>query len=336
MKSKTALVCSALVVLPLFAVLSMSGCDNRSEVKSDAVVCRLAYTSKGYYAPQFLASQKGWLAADGVIVEDVKLGMSAGIAAAEALVSGSADVAVMGDVPALIALAGPRDCVLVAAYGGGENMHSIVVGDKSGVAEPADLAGKRLGVQFGSSTHGAVYLYLEHHGIDPATVRLVNLSQKDLIEALLSGSIDAFAASEPTPMLSREKVPGARELANLSGLGNDYPSLIVASREFADAHPEAVRAIVAGTRRAVDWINADPDAAAAETALVTGVPASLEAAMFRKMDWRVRLDDQVVRSLNMTGEFLHRIGKLKEIPDVEGRSRPEFLQPQVGQGRRES
>ncbi|MEZ4600092.1 MAG: ABC transporter substrate-binding protein [Syntrophotaleaceae bacterium] len=315
------------IALLVFAFPALTACDRSSEGKSDAVLCRLAYTSKGYYAPQILAYNKGWLAADGVIVQEIKLGMGAGIAAAEALVSGSADVAVMGDVPALIALASARDCVLVAAYGGGEKMHSIIVGERSGIEKPADLAGKSLGVQFGSSTHGAVYLYLEHHGIDPAKVQLVNLPQKDLVEALISGSIDALAASEPTPMLTRDKVPGARELACLSGLGNDYPSLIVASQEFADAHPEAIRAIVAGTRRAVDWINADPDAAAAETALVTGTPASLEAAMFRKMEWRVRLDEQVVRSLNMTGAFLHRLGKLKEVPDVKGLSRPEFLEP---------
>ncbi len=45
----------------------------------------------------------------------------------------------MGDVPALIALAGPCDCVLVAAYGGGEKMHPPVIGVKSGIAEPVDL-----------------------------------------------------------------------------------------------------------------------------------------------------------------------------------------------------
>ncbi|MDY0227705.1 MAG: ABC transporter substrate-binding protein [Desulfomicrobium apsheronum] len=316
---------SVLCALLVFVLPVLICCERSSEVASDAVVCRLAYTSKGYYAPQFLASRKGWFAAEGVTIQDIKLGMSAGIASAEALVSGSADVAVMGDVPALIALASARDCVLVAAYGGGEKMHSIIVGGRSGISKPADLVGKRLGVQFGSSTHGAVYLYLEHHGIDPIAVQLVNMPQKDLIEGLVSGSIDALAASEPTPTLSQGKVPGSRELACLSGLGNDYPSLIVASREFADAHPEAIRAIVEGTRRAVDWINADPDAAAVETSLVTGAPASLESAMFRKMEWRVRLDEQVFRSLSKTSDFLHRIGKLNRIPDVKRKSRPEFL-----------
>lgn len=317
---------AALVWISLTAGLAIGlpGCGDSEKTEDGRVICRLAYTSKGYYAPQFLAARQGWFQADGVHVDEVKLGMSAGIAAAESLVSGSADVAVMGDVPALIALASQRDCVLVAAYGGGEKMHAIVTKSGAGIDEPGDLVGKRFGVQFGSSTHGAVYLYLEKHGISPSEVQLVNMPQKDLIEALISGSIDALAASEPTPMLSRGRVPGAKELAVLSGLGNDYPLLIVATRKFADAHPEAIRAIVGGTRRAVDWINTDPDAAGAATAKVTGAPQELEAAMFRKMDWRVRLDQQVIDSLSQTAAFLHRTGKLGRVPDVRALSRPEF------------
>lgn len=316
-----------LQMLPALLLLFLAGCENAPPQQAEKTVCRLAYTAKGYYAPQFLASRNGWFEATGVTVQDVPLGMSAGIAGAEALVSGSADVAVMGDVPALIALAGNRDCVLIAAYGGGEKMHSIIAAGKAGIAQATDLAGKRLGVQFGSSTHGAVYLYLERNGVEPAAVTLVNMPQKDLIEGLLSGSIDALAASEPTPTLALQKAPGAHEVATLSGLGNDYPLLLVATRAFADAHPDAIRVVVAGTRKAVDWINAEPDAAGAATAAVTGAPAALEADMFRKMEWRVRLDDQTIDSLNTTAAFLHKIGKLKRIPDLRAHSRPAFVQP---------
>jgi ABC-type nitrate/sulfonate/bicarbonate transport system substrate-binding protein len=295
--------------------------------KEEPTVCRLAYTQKGYYAPQFLAARHGWFAADGVKIQEVRLGMSAGIAGAEALVSGSADVAVMGDVPALIALESARECVLVAAYCTGERMHSIVVTEKANIKTPADLVGKKLGVQFGSSTHGAVYLYLEHHGINPASISLMNIPQKDLIEALISGSIDALAASKPTPLQVLQKVPGTTELACLSGLGNNYPFAIVASRAYAEAHPEAIRAIVAGTRKVIEWMNADPDTAARETAEVTGASAEIEAATFREMEWRVRLDQQIIESLNKTAAFLVRTGKLKSLSDVTPFCRKEFVEP---------
>ncbi|MDD4702517.1 MAG: ABC transporter substrate-binding protein, partial [Desulfovibrio sp.] len=176
---------------------------------------------------------------------------------------------------------------------------------------------------------GAVYLYLKAQGIDPADVKLNNISQKDLVEALIVGSIDALAASEPTPMLTLEKASGSRELASLSGLGNDYPLLMVASRAYVDAHPEAIQAIVNGTAKAVDFINADPVAAGVETAAVTGAPADLETRMFQKMEWRLRLDEQTLKSLGITAEFLHSMGKLKKVPDLKAHSRPEFVQKAI-------
>lgn len=313
-------------VLTVCAILAAAFLGNVSAA-DNAVVCRLAYTAKVHYAPQILASRQGWLSTKGVKVQDVKLGMSAGIAAAEALVSGSADVAVMGDVPGIISLASKRECILVAAYGGGEKMHSIVVAANSGIKKPEDLTGKRLGVQFGSSTHGAVYLFLKRHGIEPARVSLVNMPQKDLIEALISGSIDALAASDPTPTLAVTKGRGARELACLSGLDNDYPLVIVATRSFADAHPEAIRAIVAGTRKGIEWIRRDPNGAARELAKVTGSPVDLEISSLRKLEWEVKLDKRTIDSLNATARFLHSIGKLKEVPDFKALSRPDFVKP---------
>lgn len=307
---------SVLSVLLSLVMLPAAAGEGSAATAASPVVCRLAYSSKVHYAPQILASRKGWFAANGVVVQDLKLGMGAGIAAAEALVSGSADVAVMGDVPAIIALASRRDCVLVAAYGGGEKMHSIVVSGTSAISRPADLVGRRLGVQFGSSTHGAVQLYLKRHGIAFSRVNLVNIPQKDLVEALAGGSIDALAASDPTPALSLRKLRGARELACLSGLGNDYPLLMLATRDYARAHPEAIRAVVAGTRRGVNLINRDPVGAARELALVTGVSADQEAASLRRLKWRVTLDERVMGSLAMTAEFLHSIGRLKNIPDI--------------------
>ena len=295
---------------------SVSNAETKNNAAGKKVLCRLAYTSKGYYAPQFIAARKGWFNSDTVLVEEVKLGMSAGIMAAEALVSGSADIAAMGDVPALICFASKRDCVLLSAFIDGERMHSLIAGKDSGIESPADLAGKRVGVQFGSSTHGAIYQYLRHNNIDPETVDLVNMPQKDQVEALISGSIAALVASEPTPTLALAKVEGAYQVASLSGLGNDYPLMLLASREFAQKYPEAVSLVLSGTAKADSWINSDPKAAAKLTSTMTGLSPEIEETMFGKMEWEMRLDESVVKSLETTAQFLYSIGKLKTIPDV--------------------
>ena len=60
-------------------------------------------------------------------------------------------------------------------------------------------------------------------------IAIIDLTPPTMTDALLAGSLDAFAASEPTPSAAEQK--GARELATLGGLGNEYPILILASRD---------------------------------------------------------------------------------------------------------
>lgn len=299
-----------LVLAILFCVLIFASC-----AESRAADCRLAYTAKVQYAPQILAFKNNWFVAPGIRFVPVDLGMSTGIAAAEAMISGSADAAVMGDVPAIIAVASNFPCRLVCSYGGGENMHSLIVSEKSGIKTIADLAGKSIGAHFGSSAHGGLENFLAKNGL-AGSVKLINTPQKNLVEALASGSVDAILASEPAPSLVLEKVPGSRKLTTLAGLGNEYPLMLVVSEKFATAHPEAVAALVEGTRKGVDFISKERAAAAAELAKATGVAPKIEERSLGNLDWKVVMDGKIVDSLTNTAEFLHKNGRLKTVPDI--------------------
>lgn len=300
------------LVISILLVFSMLG-----TIEASAAECRLALTSKVQYAPQLLAFKNNWFEAQGISFKMLDLGMSTGIAAAEALISGSADAAVMGDVPAIMAIASDFPCLLVCSYGGGENMHSLIVSEKSGINSIEDLKGKKIGAHFGSSAHGGLELFLGKHNLD-RNVNLVNTPQKNLIEALASGSVDAILASEPAPSLALDKVPGSRKLTTLAGLGNDYPLMLVVARKFASENPQAVEALVAGTRKAINFIKMDPPEAAKELSEMTGTPAAIEERSLENLDWKISMGKKVVDSLVQTAQFLEKQGRLKKVPDIQG------------------
>lgn len=305
-----------LAAVALAGILAVcSGCARKTEDTTAAArtQLRLAYGKKIHYAPQIVAIKKGYFADHGLAVEAQVV--QAGIQAAEALTSGSADASVMGDAPGIIAAASGMPVKIVASYGGGERMHRLVAAPNSGIRSPQGLKGKRVGVQMGSSTHGGFLLFLEKSGIDVQDVKLVPLNPRDMPEAMLAGGIDAGVGSEPWPSNIEERVEGSYEVATLSGLGNTYPLVMLVTERYAQEHPDAVVAALRATQQAVDFMHDHPDEAAALIAEATGVPVARERKIMDTLEWGVILDDATVDSLKQTAGFLHDRGKIAHLPE---------------------
>jgi sulfonate transport system substrate-binding protein len=280
-----------------------------------ATPVRLTYSEKACYAPVIVAVEEGYYKDEGLDIEP--LVVTGGIESAEALISGQADLAVMGDAPTCIVMSRAKDARLVACQALGERMHRLVVRDDSGIAEPTDLEGKRIAVQLGSSTHGGLMEYLDANGVDASKVELVSLSPRDFPEAVQAKQVDGIAGSEPWPGNVMAACPETHELANFEGLGNLYPLPITGRGAFLDEHPEVAGAIIRATKKAVDLIASDPHQAAEIQAKASGLTAEREAKAMADYDYVCNLDADVLTSLAATAEFLKGQGKIDTIPDFE-------------------
>lgn len=275
---------------------------------------RLTYSEKACYLPVVVAIEEGFYAAEGLKVESKVV--TGGIESAEALISGQADVGTMGDAPTAIVLSRSPNFRLICNQAVGERMHRIVVRNDSGIKTPRDLQGKRVAVQLGSSTHGAFLLYCRKHDVDVSKVNFVSLSPRDFPEAMVARQVDAIAGSEPWPGNVMAKCKDSHELANLKGLGNNYPLPIIADVRFLQAHPTVAAALVRGTRKAIELITADPKRAVGALAAKSGVPAERELKGRADYDFTVDLDEATVSSLQKTAEFLKSQKKIDKVPDV--------------------
>ena len=101
-----------------------------------------------------------------------------------------------------------RPLKIVACYGGGEKMHRWIAGKNSGIHSAKDLTGKKIAVNFGSSTHGALMLYLKKNGLDVQQVQLMNLNSSDMPEALATGQIDVRGRERANPEHRGKGRPG--------------------------------------------------------------------------------------------------------------------------------
>ncbi len=137
---------------------------------------------------------------------------------------------------------------------------ALVVRNGSGIRAPADLAGKKLGVPFASTTHYHTLFALEHFGVDPGSVNVLNMQPNQIAAAWLRGQIDA--AFVWNPALGRIQETGKVLITSgeLSALGRPTFDGLVAQRGFADANPDVMKRFVEVLAAADQAYRSQPEA----------------------------------------------------------------------------
>lgn len=221
---------AALVLLSVLALGLTLMAD--SEVK-------VAYSEKVNYETLIVANEKGWLEEGGI----KGVLVTGGIQAAEALITGSADMAVMGDGPAVQLITKGTGAKIIARFIGGEGVHRFIA--NASIAVPTDIEGKTVGLQGSSSSHAAFLNWAQENGVNMSNVTVLPMNPMDIPLAMLNGDIQVMAGSEPWAVNTENLCGDAvHEIGNSSGLGSIYPMVLVASEKILRNNPDAVQTMV--------------------------------------------------------------------------------------------
>ncbi|MBN3765609.1 aliphatic sulfonate ABC transporter substrate-binding protein [Burkholderia sp. Ac-20365] len=190
----------------------------------------------------------------------------------------SADVA---DTVPIFAQAAHARFVYVAQEAPSPGAQAIIVKNDSPLKTLADLKGKRIAVTKAAGSHYLLLAALNKAGLSAADVKISYLTPADGRAAFERGSVDAWITWDPY-VASVDKNADVRILANGDGLAS-YQRYYLASRTFADAHPEVVQVVFDQLKEAGEWLRAHPDDAATTLAPVWGLDAAtIERANARR------------------------------------------------------
>lgn len=236
----------------------------------------------------------------------------------DAMVAGRIDIGVLGATPFVVGAAqSPLVGIGMAMYAG--KTLSVVAGAKSGIASVADLKGKRVGSQVGSSTDSVFQnKILQASGLTPKDIQVVNIPHQNHIAALAAGSIDAFANVEPFP-----------SVVEAEGLGKvlvDYekfditPVVITATKGAIGDKREAVVAFLRGWLDAVEIFKTDRPKTAAivkDHFAKQGFQLSdkVVTLMLSKLDVTTDFIPDLPGYLTAEAETLVKRGQLAKVPD---------------------
>ena len=156
----------------------------------------------------------------------------------EALSAGSLEFGLTGDSPPVFAQAAGKDLLYVGAEPAKPESSAIVVANDSPIKTLADLKGKKVALQKGSSAHYLLVRAVEKAGLQWSDIQPIYLAPADARAAFERKAVDAWAIWDPF-YAAVELALKPRVLTTGRGLSSNN-SFYLASRPFATQHPQAV------------------------------------------------------------------------------------------------
>ena len=170
----------------------------------------------------------------------------------EALSVGSVDVGMTGDTPPVFAQAAGKAVVYIAAEPPKPRSSAILVPPGSPLRTLADLKGRKVALQKGSSAHYLLVRALQQAGLQWADISPAWLTPAEARAAFERGSVDAWAVWDPYYAATEIDLK-PRVLSDGVGLSGNN-SFYLASPAFARAHAAFIPRLLAELSRADTYV----------------------------------------------------------------------------------
>ncbi|OAJ59265.1 taurine ABC transporter substrate-binding protein [Paraburkholderia ginsengiterrae] len=209
-----------------------------------------------------------------------------GAKVATAMASGDVKVGVIGSSPLAAAVSQGVDLQLFWILDNINQAEAMVVRNGSGITKPADLKGKPIGVPFVSTTHYHTMFALQHWGINPSDVKILNMQPNQLVAAWERGDIDAAYVWDPALAQLKKSGKVLITSGDLSKLGKPTFDGIAVDRKWGEDHKDFMAKLVKAISDADDqyrkntaqWSASSPQAAAIAK-MIGGTPADVPESL---------------------------------------------------------
>jgi len=248
---------------------------------------------------------------------------SAGKFALQAMLGGSVDFAVAGDVPVSLAVMQGNDLrVLTQVVRSTSNEVRIVARRDGETTDPRGyLTARRrkLATSLGGGPEFFTWTYLQHLGIPASQVEIVGQKPEDMPAALISGSVDAIAVFDTFAFIAEKQLGSAA----VTFPGTEVYSelyVLAATPAITRAHGPQIAALIKALGEAESEIVRDPTQAQHIVMKYTHLDATVVAAIWHNFDFSPALTRQLLEYWHDELAWARQTGKLEvHTPDPDFR-----------------
>lgn len=196
---------------------------------------------------------------------------------------------------------------------------------KKTIAKPEDLIGKRIAVPFISTTHYSLLAALKHWGIKPGQVEIINLQPPAIIAAWQRGDIDGAYVWAPAVNALEKDGNVLTDSGKVGEWGSPTLDVWVVRKDFAEKHPEVVKAFAKSAIDAQQPYIANPEAwlqqpdNISKLSRLSGVPETDVPGLVKGNTYltvqqqAVELNGPVNKAIIDTAQFLKEQGKVPAV-----------------------
>lgn len=262
-----------------------------------------------------IAREKGFFKDAGIDAE-IKFFPSGGDLAA-AFVGGSVQIGSSGATPVTILRARPYPIVIVARISDNSGAQQLIV--KQNIRTLDDLIGKRIAVMRGTGSEALFNAIAKAYGFDASKAQLINMAPAEMVQAFVSGTVDAISVWEPNctnarkagngkilVSATRSYIPGKEGPNRIHG----EQAVLFTSQSFLRDQPATVRGVLGVLLKATEFMEKNRAEAIAILAKEFAMDQADMADVVSGNRYTLALDEEMVADLNKLSDFLVALKRL--------------------------
>jgi len=240
-----------------------------------------------------------------------------GVGALEAVLDGSADIAV-----------GPAEFPLVRSAFENKQIRAFAIIDRAefiyligrkdhGITDIADLKGKMVGAAPGTIAEFYLGRLLTLNGMHASDIRLVKLATRsEWVNAIVDGDVDAVVVAEPQAGLIRRQL-GPNAAAWSAQSSQPQYILAIASQDWISRHPERIRRFLTALAAAEEYLIRYPLEARTIVQEQFNLEASYMDSVWEQNQFSLFLDQALILAMEDEARWMiqNNLTPKTQIPD---------------------
>ena len=255
--------------------------------------------------PVLIALERGFYADEGLDITTKS--WPVGRLTLEALLRNEVDVSTVADTPIVMQSLQRRDFVVIATFSHGVP-YRLVADRNSGILQPADFRGHRIGSMAGTIGQFFLHSVLADVGIAPGEITELNVPAAESGDALMQNRVDAIAVIDPYGYYAQMALGDRAVLLPFDRSQHEQTFNYVTRRDFSQQRPLTAQRLLRATQRAIEWGRTHHQEAVAITARRLKMDEKVLEALWSNYRHIITLDQALIISLEGEARWAIRNG----------------------------